>query len=209
MIGAQLSDSIADANEIELVMHLIRDWHWGEPVIRLFGAPEDSNYVPEVQLTEFGKKGDIDLLFASESQPQSAVVVQFKIAKIRQKTYENLKPNKLEELQKLKQQTNILVELGFSRVFACLVVLIDSRVTPEGQLVVGGLTEELRSALNERISLKGLHERAGFLLTHLVQAPDSAPLTTGEISSHMVREATTSVQTVSLTTWVRQRASAA
>ncbi len=209
MIGTQSSDSVADANEIELVRHLIQDWHWGEPVIRMFGAPKDAKYVPEIQLSELGREGDIDLLCASKSEPQSAVAVQFKIAKIRETTYQSLRPNKLDELPKLIQQTNMLVELGFSRVFACLVVLIDSRVTPGEQIVVGGLTEELRSALDARISLRDLHERAGFLQTHLVQAPDSAPLTTGEISSHMVRVATAGRQTDSLTNWVERRASAA
>ena len=209
MIGAQPSDSVADANEIELVRHLIQDWHWGSPVMTTFGAPKDAKYVPEVQLSEFGMEGDIDLLCTSQSQPQNAVAIQFKIAKIRQRTYLSLKPNKLDELQKLFRQTNALIDLGFSRVFACLVVLIDSRVTPDGQTVVGGLTDVLRSALDGRISLEGLHERAGFLQTHIVQAPDSAPLTTGEIFSHMVREATSILQPVSLTNWVRQRASAA
>jgi len=209
MIGAHSSDSVADATELELVRHLIQDWHWGSPVINMFGAPKDTRYIPEVQLSEFGKEGDIDLLCASRSHPQSAVAVQFKIAKIRGRTYQSLKPNKLDELRKLFKQTNILVELGFSRVFACLVILIDSRATPEGQNIVGGLTEELRSALDARISLEGLHLDAGYLQTHLVQVPDSAPLTTGEISSHMMRMATSIHQPASLTDWVRQRASAA
>jgi hypothetical protein len=208
MIGDQPEDSVADVNEIELVRHLIQDWHWGEPVIRMFSTPKDAKYIPEIQLSELGKKGDIDLLCASISQPQNAIAVQFKVAKIRQRTYQSLKPNKLEELHKLFQQTNILVELGFSRVFACLVILIDGRVTPEGQMVVGGLTEDLRSSLDARISLEGLHERAGFLQTHLIQLPHSAPLTTGEISSHMVREATSSLQMASLTNWVKQHVSA-
>lgn len=210
MIGDQSSDSVADVDEIELVKHLIQDWHWGEPVVRMFGAPNDAKYIREVKLSEFDKekKGDMDLLCASISQPESAVAIQFKVAKIRQRTYQTFTPNKLGKLQKLIRQTNTLIELGFSRVYACLVVLIDSRATPEEQIVVGGLTEELRSALNERISLEGLHERAGFLQTHLVQAPESAPLTTGEISSHMVRFAVSGQQAAWLTNWVKQRASA-
>lgn len=209
MIGNQPSDSVADAEEIELVRHLIRDWHWGEPIVRMFGAPEDAKYVPEVPLSSFGKKGDIDLLCASKSQPQSAIAVQFKVAKIRSRTYESLQPNKLQELQKLIRQTNLLVDLGFSRVFACLVVLIDSRATPEGQVVVGGLTEDLRSALDARISLEGLHERAGFLQIHLVQVPEAAPLTTGEISVQMVRGASCIQQAASLTSWVAAQTNAA
>lgn len=95
MIGSDPSDSIADAQEQELIRHLIRDWHWGRPVVSMFCADSASLLLPELPLSGLGREGDLDLLCVTPASPDRAIAVQFKLAKVRQSTYYTLQPNKL------------------------------------------------------------------------------------------------------------------
>jgi hypothetical protein len=209
MLGDTPADSLADAEEKELVRHLIHDWHWGSAVMSMFDCVPGSKFLPEVPLASLGNSGDLDLLCASPSTSNEAVAVQFKVAKVRESTYYTLQPGKFQELPKLYRQTNELVQLGFNRVFACLIVLIDGRTTPPEQPVVGGLTGELRSDIDRRITLSGLSPQAGFLRVDLVQAPQAAPLTTGEIACHLLRPPSRQAQNETLTEWVAHHVAAA
>lgn len=209
MLGSTPAHSLADVEEKELVRHLAQDWHWGSPVMSMFDFIQGSQRIPEVALASLGASGDIDLLCASPSAPQEAVAIQFKVAKVREITYDTLQTGKLGELRKLYQQTNGLVELGFHRTYACLVVLIDGRNTPDGKPVVGGLTEDLRAEIDRRITLSGLNPMAGFVRVDLVQDPNAAPLTTGEIGCHLLRPPTHQAQNDTVTQWVATCLSAA
>lgn len=207
MLGKTPAASIADLEEKELVRHLIQDWHWGSPIITMLGCTSGSQYLPEVDLGALGCEGDIDLLCASPTAPHEAVAVSFKVAKVVEDTYYTIRPGKLNKLPKLYRQTNTLVQLGFNRVYACLVVLIDGRSTPENQTVIGGLTEELRTEIDSRVSLSDLSHMAGLLRVDLVQDPASAPLTNGEIGCRLLRMPSRQQQSDSLTEWVAQRLS--
>ncbi len=202
MIGASPEDSLGQADEPELIRYLLRDWHWGEPVLRAVGISPGAVSKLEVMLTDFGRDDDLDLLSARAEKLNEATAVQFKLAKVSAATYYTLMPNKLAELPKLFRQTNPLIELGFHRVVACLVVLIDARATPDGQLVFGGLTETLGPEINTRIKLEGLHAAAGFVRIDFVQDAGAAPLTNGEINCSILRPATRRQQTTRITEWV-------
>ena len=202
MIGTSPEDSLGHADEPELVRHLLRDWHWGDPVLSAVGVLPGSVTRPEVMLSDFGRDDDLDLLSARVGTPHEATAVQFKLAKVSESTYYTLMPNKLKELPKLFRQTNALIDLGFHRVVACLIILIDARKTPDGQFVVGGLTETLRPVIDARITLKGLHKAAGLVRVDLVQDADAAPLTSGEISCNTIRSAITRRQALQVTEWV-------
>ncbi len=209
MIGATPEDSIGSIDEPELIRHLLHDWHWGAPVLQAFGLAPGATNKPELMLWDFGRTDDLDLLSASSARPQEATAVQFKVAKVSADTYFTLMPNKLHELRKLYRQTNPLIQLGFHRVFACLVVLIDARRTPADQTLFGGLTEALLPELHSRISPEGLHPQAGFVRVDLVQESGSAPLTSGEIACQTLRYPTAQPQTQRVTQWVARQLSAA
>ena len=209
MIGLTPENSIGEIDEPELIQHLIRDWHWGSAVLANFALPPASRLIPELMLTHFGRRDDLDLLCARPSAPAEAVAIQFKLAKVKASTYYTLQPNKLHDLKKLFRQTNPLVELGFHRVFACLVVLIDARDTPPGLAICGGLTEELGPVIDSSISTEGLNARAGFVRVDLVQDSGAAPLTSGEIKGRLLRYATTQPQSRKVSAWVAEQLGAA
>lgn len=202
MIGTNEQDSLSSAQELELIRHLVSDWHWGSAVLSAFALPTNTRHFLEVDLKGLGAEGDIDLLSFSHDDPTHAVAIQFKVAKISAKTFASLKPNKLQEISKLNRQTTLLAELGFWRTYSCVIVLIDSRSQTDNGFLYGGLTPDLISVLEVAMTQQGLHNATGFVQVNLVQPPNQAPLTTGDISSHLRRTSTPQTQPKALTDWL-------
>jgi hypothetical protein len=75
-------------------------------------------------------RGDVDLLVIPVDSPHQATALQFKRVKVGSSSYTAGIANKLPEIAKLARQANHLVPLGFYRVCATVLILVDSRETP-------------------------------------------------------------------------------
>jgi hypothetical protein len=121
------SESIADVPEGALVRRLLADDHWVGRVFGLDGIPRDARLFPEELLTGIGE-GDIDVLAVVPNFPEFATAIQIKRVKVSNSTFVTGASNGLRALTELIEQTNRLVRLGFSQVFAFWFVVVDSRV---------------------------------------------------------------------------------
>ncbi|MCX7073040.1 MAG: hypothetical protein NTW01_18810 [Gammaproteobacteria bacterium] len=226
-IGLSDCDLVTAAEEQELVRHLVADWHWGEPVRRLFGAPSDAKYLAEVSRKEFGgHDGDIDLVCLSESQPDNTIIVEFKVAKLRRAHDANARPNKLDKLEHLIQQANARFDHGFSSIFACLLLLIDGNPNDTKSEIHGGMTPEQHETVRQKLGgfgllsptcdarsieaqgfqrTGGLDHRIGFIRIDLVQLYGAAPLTDGQIRAEILRPASRQQQSAFITEWSKRK----
>ena len=194
--------SLAAIPEGELVRSLLAAPHWREWLLGLHGIPGAIRPYPEVQLASLGKQGDIDILLVEPGRPASAIAIQVKRAKVTESTFANGKPNKLDAIDELKKQTNLLVELGFSQVLAYVIVVVDSRTRNIDDFRFDGLTPELHKTIESALSTEGLAEQAGLVRFEIVQPMDFAPLTTGSNFIRSIRMPKAQVQPQSLTEWI-------
>lgn len=194
--------SLAAIPEGQLVQSLLAAPHWRQWLLGLHGIPFGIRSYPEVQLASLGKQGDIDILLVEPGKPASAIAIQVKRVKVTESTFANGKPNKLDAIDQLKMQTNLLVGLGFSQVLAYVIVVVDSRIRNVGDFCFDGLTPELHRTIESALSAEGLAEQAGLVRFEIVQPMDFAPLTTGSHFTRSIRMPTSQVQPQSLTEWV-------
>jgi hypothetical protein len=119
--------SLVDIPESELVRRLLTDPHWQQRIVGIHGIPDDARPYPEVSLDGLDAKGDIDILLVAPLHPQFATAIQVKRIKVKDTTFVSGTPNKLEALDELKRQANLLADLGFAQVFSFAMVVVDSR----------------------------------------------------------------------------------
>ena len=194
--------SLAAIPEGELVRSLLAAPHWREWLLGLYGIPVAIRPYTEVQLASLGKQGDIDILLVEPGKPTSSIAIQVKRVKVTESTFANGKPNKLDAIDELKTQTNLLVGLGFSQVLAYVIVVVDSRTRNVGDFRFDGLTPELHRTIESALSTKGLAEQAGLVRFEITQPMDLAPLTTGSNFTRSIRMPKAQVQPQFLTEWV-------
>lgn len=196
--------SLAEIPEGELVRFLLADPHWRQRLVGLHGIPSDAVHYTEVPLTALGKKGDIDILLVGPGHSEFATAIQVKRIKVSTMTFACGKPNKLDALEELKKQTNLLVDLGFAQVFCFAIVVVDSRVRNGSAYRFDGLTRELRRTIDNALSTEGLASRAGLVRYEIVQPLDFPPLTTGTFFSNALRMPEIAAQPQAITAWVTQ-----
>ena len=124
--------SVAQIPEEELLKILMAD-----PMCRAWILPLDlrTDFTPlfRVPLDRFKTEsrrpeGDIDLLIVQGQAAEHAIAMQFKRVKVGAASFQTGLATKTRQIGKLATQSNILVELGFHRVVAVIVVLVDSRL---------------------------------------------------------------------------------
>ena len=194
--------SLAEIPESELVRALMADPHWRQRVVGIHGIPDDAHIYPEVELDDLGRKGDIDLLLADPCRPDFATVVQIKRIKVKQETFVSGRPNKLDALEELEHQSNLLADLGFAQVYSFVLVVVDSRAQNKGEYRFDGLTPHLRDMIASSLHLSGLRGRVGIVHCELVQPIDHPPLATGTSSVGLVRMPQVISQPEVITAWV-------
>jgi hypothetical protein len=194
--------SLAEIPEGELVRRLLGEPHWQERFVGIHGIPDDARAYPEIPLDGLERKGDIDILLVDPSHPEFATVVQVKRIKVKAQTFASGRPNKLDAFDELKQQTNLLVDLGFAQVFSFAIVVVDSRAQNNGEYRFDGLTPALRDMIGSSLSLDGLATRAGVMHYEIVQPIDDPPLTTATSSSRLLRMPQVVSQPDAITAWV-------
>lgn len=180
-------ESITGIQETELVQRLLDDQSWRNRFLSIHGIPNQARFYPEVLLKPMGAKGDIDILAVDPLLPCAATAIQVKRVKVSPRAFETGKPNKLAAISELQRQSTLLVELGFHQVFSYVIVVVDSRINNKGEYTFDGLTSELRTLIDNSMSLSGLHDAAGFIQFEVCQTMDDVPLSTGTFAGKIHR----------------------
>lgn len=204
MVAVMHNNSIADIDEGDLISQLLADIQWHSRITGVHGIPSDSLAYLEVPLVGLPgePKGDIDILLVPPGRPDEAIAVQAKRVKISARTFVSGVPNKLGELETLWRQSELLANIGFSRVFSFVFVVADSREKNQGRYSYSGLTKELASLIKARISPQKLDERVGLVNFELVQPLDDRPLGAGTFRGQALRLARRAAQPADVTEWV-------
>jgi hypothetical protein len=117
-----------------------------------------------------------------------------KESQVRNQPLRNGTPSKLEEFEKLAQQTNLINRMGFWQVYADVIVVADAReqnaeAQSTGKLIFQGLSSELRSLLDSAVSsaIPLFDSRIGIGVMEFIQTMDSEPFTAGTHGLHVRR----------------------
>ncbi len=194
--------SLAELEEGPLVNAILadRDYRWR--FLAIPGLPENPEVLTELDLRKLGVSGDIDLLAVNREIPEHAAAIQVKRIKVTSSTFQSGKPNKLAALNELYRQTNLLVELGFAQVLSYAIVVVDSRAQNAGSLIYNGLTESLKTTINDALTGEGLHSVAGLTKFEIVQSMDDRPLGAGTFAGLPIRPPGFQTQSAKVTKWV-------
>jgi len=92
--------------------------------------------------------------------------------KVGQNAFVTGQPNLLTKLPKLRQQANLLAEIGFSQTYCYVFVVVDSRQNNNGEFRYDGLDRKLREKLESIDLLSDLDERVGVMRFEMVQPVD-------------------------------------
>jgi hypothetical protein len=204
----QQHSSLTEIPEGILVKYLMNAPDWRERIIGIDGIPSNAQWQLEVPLNGLpgDPKGDIDILLAPSAHPEFTTALQVKRVKVGSNAFRNSAPNKLQELDKLLRQGNLLAEIGFAQVYCCALVVVDSRDNNRDEFSYKGLTSQLKSIIERAIStsMVGLDDRVGFVHYELVQPVNDKPLAAGTYAANLGRKATLNNQPVVVTDWVRR-----
>lgn len=199
-----LHKSIAELTESELVQQLVADPHWRASLFGIVGMPDNPRVLQEVPLQHApgDHLGDVDILLCAPDHPSVATAIEVKRIKIKPSTFHSGKPNKLHEYDKAVGQAKRLAKVGFSQVYLYVFVVVDSREKNDGRYTYDGLTPELRSVVQTRISLRPPPPPIGLVIHEFVQSMDHPPLTLGAAGGHLERLADPVPQPAALTEWL-------
>ena len=197
--------SLADLTESVLLRELMADPSWWQGrIVNVVGFPDVAQYLREVSCTGLPGEplGDIDVLVIPDDAPERSIAIQAKRIKVGPKAFVTGKPNLLGKLPKLRQQANLLAEVGFSQTYCYVFVVVDSRVNNKGEFHYDGLDQNLTERLESIDLLPGLDERVGVMRFEMVQPVDDRPLGAGTFAGRCVRIAKEQAQTPEVTEWV-------
>jgi hypothetical protein len=197
--------SLAELTESALVGELMADPTWWQGrITNVVGFPNAALYLREVSCAGLPGEplGDIDVLVIPDGAPEHSIAIQAKRIKVGPNAFLSGEPNQINKLPKLRQQANLLAEVGFSQTYCYVFVVIDSRQNNDGEFRYDGLNAILRERLESLDLLSGLDERAGVMRFELVQPIDERPLGAGSFAGRCVRIAKQQVQPQAVTEWV-------
>jgi hypothetical protein len=202
-------DSLSDLNEADLVTRWLAAPRWREVVSGFARVSEDFCVKTSVSLegapgVRSGGQGDIDILLYSPGEPQNAVAIEAKRVKVGSGAMRSGSPNKVGGLLKGVEQVNRLADLGFSRVYLLIFVVVDTRELNAGKTSRSGMSNDMKSRIRIAVQkcVVGLSEKIGIMQCELVQSVDAPPLTVGEAGFHLIRQAEPVEQSPVLTKWV-------
>lgn len=205
MATNQKHPSITDIGELELIRQLFEDTYYGPQLLNVHGFPPNPRIYLEVPLDGLAD-GDIDILLLPPAIADNPTAIQAKRIKVPASAFYTGQPNLLKEFSKLKQQTNLLVQLGFAQVYCWVIVLVDSREHNAGEYQFEGLTSELQATIDAALSIHDLDARAGILRYEFVQSVDDGPplFSSGTRGTHLVRPAKIGSQPRRVTEWIER-----
>ena len=112
-------------------------------------------------------------------------------------------PAKLQGLKEAVRQTNLLVDLGFWKVYLYIFAMIDARelnLLGDDRQHFNEIKHKIKFAIDH--SIERLNSRAGVFEVELVQSTDSPPTTFNQAGGHLRRQATVVQQSYDFTKWI-------
>ena len=183
--------SVADIPEEELVRELFSD-----PMCQAWIAPGDleldhraafSVSLRSLVTTSPQPEGDVDLLLARPSLPERATAIQLKRVKIAHQSYREGRANKLKKIPRLAQQTNLLVDLGFHRVCAVILVVVDSRALGGPNPFFNTTPPAVVRQLRDEYAAAGFHELVSVAQVEICQPFDRDYRHTGSTGGKLLQ----------------------
>jgi len=198
--------SIATMAEADTVRELAGSAFHRLWALNVDGIPSDGEAYCSVALAGLRKaKGDIDILVVPPGRAHEACAVQVKKIKVDSDGLRTGRPNNMGSLKKGVQQTNLLVGLGFHRVYLFVLVVADAREQNAGRVGYDGLSAELDRLIRQWIRPEGLAPRAGLFHLEMVQTLErGGPLESGTSSVRLIQPGGPVTQSADVTEWVRQ-----
>ena len=200
-------DSIANIHEDRLVEYLLAVPYWRQWMFGHYGIPDDPIYKQRVTLNTapggLPLRGDIDVMLCASGRFEEAVAYQVKRIKVSLSQLRAKTPGKLQDLKEAVRQTNLLVEVGFWKVYLYIFALIDARelnLLGEGRVHFNEIKHKISFAIGN--SIGNLDGRAGVFEVELVQVADNEPTTFDQAGGHLLRQATATRQSYELTNWI-------
>lgn len=176
-----------------------------DDLLRVKGFPEgDCKVGVSLSGLPKGPQGDVDILLCEPSPTFQTTAIQAKRVKVGAQAFETHHPNRLAEFDKLCDQSNLLIKLGFSQVYAYVFVMVDSRQNNKGENTYDGLTNQLKEIVSNSIQISKLHPAVGVIQFEHVQPMDYPPFEVGSFGGNLIRLATPMPQSESVTTWVEK-----
>lgn len=201
--------SIADIHEEKLVHYLLAVPYWRKWMFGHFGIPDDPIYKERVPLDTapggLACKGDIDVMLCSQGRFEETVAYQVKRVKVSLSQLRAKTPGKLRDLKEAVRQTNLLVDVGFWKVYLYIFALIDARelnLLGEDRPQFNEIKHKISLAIGN--SIGELHSRVGVFEVELVQTTDSEPTTFDQAGGYLRRPAIAAPQSYELTKWARK-----
>jgi hypothetical protein len=148
---------------------------------------------------------DVDVLLCGRGRFEESVAYQVKRVKVSLAQLRAKAPGKLRDLREGVRQTNLLVGIGFWKVYLYIFALIDAReldLLSEDRLHFNEIKYLINSAIGN--SVGDLSHRAGVFEVELVQTTDSAPGIFEQAGGHLRRQASAAPQSYELTKWVSE-----
>jgi hypothetical protein len=202
--------SLAGLSESVLLRDLMADptW-WRGRIMNISGFPDIASYFGEVPCAGLPGEplGDIDVLVVPDGMPDQSIAIQAKRIKVGENAFATGEPNQVNKLPKLRQQANLLADVGFSQTYCFVFVVVDSRKNNNGEFRYDGMDVRLRKRIESLDLLSDLDNRVGVVRFELAQPIDDRPLGAGTFSGQAIRLATRQVQPDNVTQWVRAVAS--
>jgi hypothetical protein len=200
-------DSIADIHEDELVQYLLAVPYWRHWMFGHFGIPDDPIYKERVPLDAAPggllRRGDIDVMLCGRGRFEETVAYQVKRVKVSLSQLRAKTPGKLQDLKEAVRQANLLVDVGFWKVYLYIFALIDARelnLLGEDRRHFNEVKYKISFAIGN--SIGGLNRRVGAFEVELIQATDNQPTTFDQAGGHLLRQAIAGPQSYELTKWV-------
>jgi hypothetical protein len=202
-------DSIADIHEDKLVEYLLAVPYWRQWVFGHYGIPDHPIYRERVPLDTvpggLPRKGDIDVLLCGRGRFEESVAYQVKRVKVSLTQLRAKTPGKLQDLKEAVRQANLLVDVGFWKVYLDIFALIDAReldLLTEDRLHFNEIKYKISLAIGN--SIADLNTRVGVFEVELVQTTDGPPTTFDQTGGHLRRQASAAPQSYELTKWVSE-----
>jgi hypothetical protein len=200
-------ESIANIPEGKLVEYLLAVPYWRQWMFGHFGIPEDPIYKHSVPLNtapggpQF--RGDIDVMLCGQDRFEETVAYQVKRVKVSLSQLRSKTPGKLQDIEEGIRQANLLVEVGFWKVYLYTFALIDTRelnLLEEDRMIFNQIRNKID--LTVRNSIGNLNGRVGVFRVELIQTTDSSPTTFDQAGGHLLRPAVPAPQSYELTKWI-------
>ena len=165
--------SVADIPESALLQMLHED-----PMCRAWILPPDYTQphyrffdvrLPSLIERQPPLQGDIDLLIVPSNNATESLAYQFKRVKVNGATFLTGQPNKLQEIRKLARQANLLVPLGFHRVYATILLLVDSRTIGGPSPWLNFAPPAIESAIRAEVIGAGFDPSVGVTIIEICQ----------------------------------------